>query len=227
MRRFAPVLVVLLAAGGCTGAEDDSVDENAEVPMRVVKLRPAMVDTGAQLFTSNCIPCHGEQGAGRVGLGPKLNSESFLAAASDDFLIRTIEGGRAGTTMVPWGEQLSRDDVYALVAYIRSWRKVAPAKLDESPLTGDGDRGEQLFHDICAACHGRSGAGYQETANGTGIGRHAFLREVSNGYLRHIIRHGKTGSKMKGFKEGDSVSVAELDDQQIEDVIVYLRSHAW
>jgi mono/diheme cytochrome c family protein len=184
------------------------------------------VARGEELFAT-CAGCHGQGGSGITGTGPRLNSESFLAAASDEMLLRTISQGRSGTTMIPWGQSLSDEDIRSLVAYIRSWGPVEPAELDQSPLDGDEDTGGALFREICAACHGRSGAGYQETANGTGIGRAAFLSQVSNGYLRYIIKHGKTNTQMKSFEEGSKVAVANLSDQQIDDVITYLRKNAW
>lgn len=225
-------LAVLVACQG--NSEESSSTTHSGPPlqgpvpakMRTVNLHDRMVDRGRILF-AQCVACHGQNGEGRLGLGPRLNSASFLAAASDDFLVRTIEHGRPGTTMVPWGAMMSRDDIYSLIAYIRSWHSVDPATLDEAPLQGDEGRGQLVFGDICSSCHGRSGAGYQETANGTGIGRKAFMSTVSNGYLRYIIKNGKSQTKMKGFREGSRVAVANLTDQQIDDVITYLRLNAW
>ena len=197
--------------------------------MRTVEVTPQKINQGKQLF-AQCAACHGVQGEGRVGMGPAINSRSFLAAASDELLLTTIRQGRAGTTMVAWGRTLKPGEIEALVAYIRSLAKVEPVELDESPLKGDADAGGKLYGEICAACHGRRGAGYQETANGTGIGRKAFLASVTNGYMRYIIKHGKTSTKMKAFDQqagARGMSVANLTAQQIEDVISYLRDKAW
>lgn len=194
--------------------------------MRTVKSDPKMIEEGKTLFAT-CAGCHGQDGKGVLGTGPALNSKTFLAAASDDYLVRTIEKGRAGTTMVPWGGQLSRDQIYSVVSYIRSWQDVEPAELNEDELAGDEAAGSKLFREICAGCHGRSGAGYMETSNGTGIGRAGFLAQVSNGYLRYIIKNGKSQTKMRPFREGSKVAVANLTDEQIEDVIFYLRRTGW
>jgi len=194
--------------------------------MREIANDPRMIATGSIIFKT-CAGCHGAEGQGVIGVGPKLNSETFLAAASDDFLIHTISNGRAGTTMIAWSHQYSRDEIYSVISYIRSWGDVPPANLDEHQLSGHAKAGEQIFSHICAGCHGAHGGGYQETANGTGIGREAFLSVVSNGYLRYIIKYGKSGSKMRPFSRYSKVAVANLDDQQIEDVIVYLRANAW
>ena len=113
------------------------------------------------------------------------------------------------------------------MAFLRSLNETDPAPLDESPNRGDATKGATLFREICSACHGRTGAGYQETANGTGIGRKAFLDEASDGFLRYIIRHGKSDTAMRGFATGDPIAVANLTDDDIENVIAYLRANAW
>ena len=194
--------------------------------MRWIETSPEKIATGKALFAA-CGVCHGMQGEGRQGIGPRLNSKTFLAAASDDLLVRTISQGRAGTTMIPWGASFQAEQIQGLVAYIRSLNPAPAATLNESPLDGDATRGEELFSTICAACHGRSGAGYQETANGTGIGRAVFLNEVSNGFLRYIIKHGKSGTQMRPFAKDSKVAVVNLTDQQVDDVIAYLRSRSW
>lgn len=234
MKLSISLLILTLAATvACQNREEegDAIHQHpllqgpAHGPMRSVVLHEHAVQQGKMLF-AQCVACHGANGEGRAGLGPRLNSENFLAAASDDYLIETITNGRTGTTMIPWGSSLRSSDITALVSYIRSWHPVDPVTLNQSPLDGDEVRGQQIFRDICASCHGKSGAGYQETANGTGIGRKAFIETVSNGYLRYIIKNGKSQTQMKGFRD-KGVAVANLDDQQIEDVIVYLRMNAW
>ncbi len=80
---------------------------------------------------------------------------------------------------------------------------------------------------MCVGCHGRTGAGYQETANGTGIRRKVFLDEVSNGYLRYIIENGKSQTKMRPLGPDSQVAVANLEKNLIEDVITFMRLNAW
>ena len=238
-------VVAVVSAGGCPeqGAETESpagqqtaaVEETTNGPqaappapskMREVSVTDALVNQGKGAFAA-CAACHGVQGEGKIGMGPRLNSRSFLGAASDSFLINTIANGRAGTTMIAWGQSLGADTVRALVAYIRSWHEVEPVQLNESPVQGNAENGAKLFREICAACHGRTGAGYQETANGTGIGRRAFLATATNGFIRHLVKHGKSQTKMRPFAKGSRVAVANLSDQEIDDVIVHLRQNAW
>jgi mono/diheme cytochrome c family protein len=212
----AALLLVMLLASSAWSAEK----------MRWIDANAANAAKGQALFAA-CGACHGAQGEGRQGMGPRLNSETFLAAASDDFLVRTISQGRAGTTMIGWGASYPAEDIQSIVAYLRSLNPAPAAVLNEAPLNGDAARGAEVYASICAACHGRTGAGYQETANGTGIGRAAFLDSVSDGFLRYIIKHGKSGTQMRPFDTTSKVAVANLTDQQIDDVIAHLRAQSW
>lgn len=193
---------------------------------RIVPQDPALVAQGARLY-GQCAACHGMEAEGRVGIAPSLASSTYLEAASDTMLIETIKKGRAGTTMIAWGAVLNDGQVRAIIAFLRSKTPTEPAQLNESPLKGDAKRGAELFRSICRGCHGNTGAGYQETASGTGIGRKAFLDTVSNGFLRRIIQKGKNGTPMRAFDSNSISAVANLSEQQIEDVIAHLRANAW
>ncbi len=222
-----PALLTVLALlfAGCNQSADDDKPDTPE-NKRTVRIAPDTVPKGKTAFAT-CAACHGEHGEGKVGAAPALTSKSFLEAASDEMLLTTIKNGRPGTTMVAWKDTLEKGTPEAIVAFLRATTKTEPAKLDESPLKGDAAKGEELFHAICANCHGRTGAGYQESGSGTGIGRKGFLDVASNGYLRYIIKHGKSGTQMKSFAKESRTAVANLSDQEIEDVIAYLRKQAW
>lgn len=222
---LAAAPVIIINCGNQNVFEPESAEPAKPTGPRTVEVKPRNVASGGEKWKP-CSRCHGDQGEGRIGAGPSLNSESFLAAASDEFLFETIKHGRAGSTMPSWEKSDYSDrDIEDVIAFIRSWKEVPPAELDESPLKGDIKAGEVVFSSICAACHGRTGAGYQETANGTGIGRRAFLNVASNGYLRYIVKHGKSGTQMRSFIDG--TNVADLTDADIENVIAYLRDAAW
>lgn len=237
---FTALAVLALTVPSCKAKKNESKSKGTatakvvdwrvqgRVPqkMREVQSDPKLVAQGKALY-GTCAGCHGATGAGTIGVGPKLNSKTFQAAASDDMLIRTIEKGRKGTTMVAFGANYKKEQLYALVAYIRSLEPTPAASLNEAALTGDVAKGGAVFRDVCSGCHGRNGAGYQETSNGTGIGRWAFLSNVSNGYLRYMIKNGKSGTAMRAFSKGSKVAVANLNNQQIDDVISYLRKNAW
>jgi mono/diheme cytochrome c family protein len=224
----AALLVVGAASCKDKSATGDTAKAsgNTVVANRYVKDDPAMVAQGKASFGA-CMGCHGEKGDGRVGIGPRLVSQSFLEAAGDDFIFANIKNGRTGTTMIPWGATYSDAQIESIISYIRSEKPTTAANLDENPLQGDVAKGGESFRAICASCHGRAGGGYQETSNGTGIGRKVFLDKASNGFIRHIAREGKSHTAMKGFAAKDPTAVANLSDVEIDNIISYLRHNAW
>jgi len=86
---------------------------------------------GATLYAANCASCHGPTGAGdgpaAVALEPKPARHSdgaYMNALSNEHLFRVIkEGGAAvgkSPLMAPWGGMLSDEQIWDLVAYVRS-----------------------------------------------------------------------------------------------------------
>ena len=220
--RIATALILMATATlalACGGVSDTDNLRSVEVSTRSAA-------TGKVLF-GTCTACHGQDAKGRVGVGPRIASKTYLAAASDTFLLDTIREGREGTTMVAWRDRFNDEQIESLVAYLRSLHDVEPAELDESPLRGDAANGAKIFRSVCSGCHGRAGAGYQETANGTGIGRRAFLDAASNGFIRYVVAHGKTQTAMRGFSLESKTAVANLTPQEIDDTIAYLRESSW
>ena len=86
-------------------------------------------ERGRALYALNCANCHGEDGIGNLGMGPGLNNQAFLRAASDGFLWEAIAKGRRETPMFPSLQglggvrQLSSEEINDLVAFIRSWER--------------------------------------------------------------------------------------------------------
>jgi cytochrome c oxidase cbb3-type subunit 3/ubiquinol-cytochrome c reductase cytochrome c subunit len=173
---------------------------------------------GAALYGRMCAVCHGARGEGyRADRAPAIAHPDFLASVSDDALRAAITSGRAGTTMSAWGAErggpLSRSDVDAVVAFMRTWQKREPAVLDERTNAGSAARGEATYARECARCHGARGRG----GDYVGIGNPQLLATASNGYLRYAIRLGRSGTGMPAF-------AATLGDAPIEDTVALLRS---
>jgi cytochrome c oxidase cbb3-type subunit 3/ubiquinol-cytochrome c reductase cytochrome c subunit len=173
---------------------------------------------GRELYTRMCAVCHGEKGEGyKADQAPRLAQPDFLASVSDDFLRGAVTNGRSGTTMSAWGQSkggpLTPNDVNAVVKFVRSWQKEPNAKLDNRPLSGDAERGTQLFTQHCESCHGVRGVGGPNLH----IAGPELLAGASNGFLRYAIERGRPGTTMQSFAK-------KLDKQAIDDVIVALRS---
>lgn len=90
-------------------------------------------DKGQKLFMTTCVTCHGPDAHGLPGLGKNLVTSEFVGSQSDRGLVEFIKVGRApddplnttGVRMPPRGNNpaLTDEDLYHIVAYIRSIRK--------------------------------------------------------------------------------------------------------
>jgi cytochrome c oxidase cbb3-type subunit 3 len=75
---------------------------------------------GRSLFVwFNCSGCHGGHGGG--GMGPSLRDETWIYGSSDAQVFNSIAEGR-GKGMPAWGLKLPQDQIWQLVAYIKSMR---------------------------------------------------------------------------------------------------------
>jgi cytochrome c oxidase cbb3-type subunit 3/ubiquinol-cytochrome c reductase cytochrome c subunit len=180
--------------------------------------RTRIEQRGAKLYAQMCAVCHGPRGAGyKADQAPAITHAAFLASASDDFLRHAINNGRSGTTMSAWstlrGGPLSRADVDAIIAFLRTWDKRPHISLDESPLRGDATRGSGIFAQECARCHGQNGVG----GPFVNIGKVELLLHASNGFLRYAIREGRYGTAMPAFAQ-------VLGEQGVEDVLALVRT---
>ncbi len=83
---------------------------------------------GSELYELNCASCHGADGEG--GIGPALNSQEFLTAATDDQITALISVGIPGSLMsaylLEFGGPLTAEEIDGLTTYLRSWEEDAP-----------------------------------------------------------------------------------------------------
>jgi cytochrome c oxidase cbb3-type subunit 3 len=86
---------------------------------------------------------------------------------------------------------------------------------------GDPRLGEQWYNNICSTCHGVAGDGYFAGCTGTAIGLPGFLDKASDGFIRETIKVGRSSTRMLPFQ--GPTALANLSDQEIDDIIVYLR----
>ena len=82
-------------------------------------------------WDSQCAKCHGEDGKGQTKIGQKLGVKDFTDAKvqadlKDDAAAKTIKEGKKdsdGKTLMKPFDTLSDDEVKALVAYVRAFKK--------------------------------------------------------------------------------------------------------
>ncbi len=88
----------------------------------------AAVAEGKSLWGSaGCYSCHGGKAEG--GLGPSLTDDDWVYTPTDKTLFKAISQGRPGTNMVGWSKDLSDEQIWKLIAYIRSLYEGDPDKI--------------------------------------------------------------------------------------------------
>ena len=181
---------------------------------------------GANLYSQHCAACHGLDGSG--GVGVPLALPAFLDSVTDQYLETTIRQGRPGRVM-PAFNQLSEDQIDAIVAHLRSWSKGAAPMLSDAPVRGNAERGAQLYAENCAACHGADGGG----GKGTGVtfsrprdlpiiapalNNPGFQAAASDQMIKATLMKGRPGTPMVSFIDKG------LSEQDIDDVVAYVRT---
>lgn len=99
---------------------------------------PAAIESGKALFIQmNCVGCHGYDAKG--GMGPDLTDRYWRFGGTDAQIFASIYQGRS-QGMPAWGALLPADEVWRMVAYIRSLggetRPQIAATQQEQLLTG-------------------------------------------------------------------------------------------
>ena len=211
----ALTLIVVLA--GCRVLPDSTVTYR---PRATPTAPPSF---GQTLYVERCVLCHGARGEGQGKVGPSLSSQELLTTATDDFLHAAIARGRVGTTMSAWEENgMTPAQIDSLGQYIRRWQTQPQVVLDSKPAVGDKARGQALFTQLCASCHGPDGlTGGKANLEGTAIGHPEFLATVSDAFIAYAIADGRSGTTMIPYARERG---GTLDAQQIADIVVYMRS---
>jgi cytochrome c oxidase cbb3-type subunit III len=134
----ALLIVSSCAAGACNRKTPGGPLQNPSPPARVAvgplpgprhdepqRQNPyaddrAAMGEGRMLFVRfNCSGCHGGRAGG--GMGPSLRDVDWIYGSADAQIFSSIAEGRAHG-MPAWGVQLNDEQVWKLVAYIKSLR---------------------------------------------------------------------------------------------------------
>jgi mono/diheme cytochrome c family protein/rhodanese-related sulfurtransferase len=213
MRSHVVALAVALAtAAGC------SAERHGAGAAREDRDGPSYAD-GALAFSRYCALCHGANAEGYAAdNAPSLKSPTFLASASNEFLVRGIRDGRPGTAMAAYGKTrggpLDENTIASIVAYLRA-DAPPPALMPRTAAFGVPERGEAVYVKNCQPCHGTRA----ERGKAVQLGNAVLLATASDAFLRYAVVHGRPGTAMPAFH-------STLDEGQIEDVVAMLRSWA-
>lgn len=129
---FVVVATLLITACGSSNSDTNTSEEIGTletVPAEFAgKTNPLGADAsteGAKVFKTNCETCHGVQGHGdgpiSEALDPKpKNLAELQAVAGDDYLFWRIAEGKPGTSMPPWKNILTEEQVWQVVSFVRT-----------------------------------------------------------------------------------------------------------
>jgi cytochrome c oxidase cbb3-type subunit 3 len=102
----------------------DNVDENT------VKMLDAKgITAGADLFSKNCVACHGDKGQGLVG--PNLTDDYWLHGGSMKDIFKTIKYGWPDKGMQSWKGNFSPSQMEEIASYVKSLKGTNPAGAKE------------------------------------------------------------------------------------------------
>lgn len=123
---FAPVAHA--GAGDIDKTDQAQADASADPDKNPYTGDPAAIEQGRKLWRkTGCYSCHG--GVAEGGVGPSLIDDDWVYVPTDKTLYKTIAQGRSGTVMVGWSKELDRDQIWKVIAYIRSLYKGDPDKI--------------------------------------------------------------------------------------------------
>jgi mono/diheme cytochrome c family protein len=195
MRTHA-ALALLTAAAALSACSSRPVAETASLapPFLETPVAPRVpasettVARGRELYTANCVQCHGSEGRGDGYGAPflvppprdftegrfKFRTTASGELPSDDDLFRIVSRGANGTGMPPWQYLLSDEERWAIVDYVKTFdarfavaRALAPIPLPDPPgRSRDVKRGREVYAKMqCAKCHGDDGRGVGPSSN--------------------------------------------------------------
>jgi cytochrome c oxidase cbb3-type subunit III len=103
------------------------VEENHlfEAETQLIALLPPE-EMGRASYSSNCAPCHGDDGSG--GMGPNLRTNAFVGSKSDQELVDFILAGRQGTAMDGFEGILGNEEISNIITLMRNWQSLEEAQ---------------------------------------------------------------------------------------------------
>lgn len=161
MRLLRPPILALVAAAAVLGIAVSMSAAHPDRPTAPAAVVMADAAAGRELFAVACSSCHGPDGAG-TSSGPSIVE---AGAAAADFELTTGRMPFAGTPGTqakrkpPAFEPAEIDDLVAYVASLGDGPAIPEVTLDPALLA----RGQELFINNCAPCHG-------STAHGGAVG---------------------------------------------------------
>jgi cytochrome c oxidase cbb3-type subunit III len=183
-------------------------------------LTPEQEQVASANYQKYCTLCHGKDREGHANdHAPSLKAKSLFESGVPHSILRPISYGRQGTAMGGYlddvGGPMTEDEVWDLTYWL-FWQSGAErVKLTEHAVEGDVQRGEVVYQQNCATCHGKNGEGVTAPA----LGNQSALAHNKDEFIRYAIEMGREGSDMVSFAD-------KLSEADINNVTAFIRSKA-
>ncbi|WP_406854527.1 cytochrome-c oxidase, cbb3-type subunit III [Alsobacter sp. KACC 23698] len=203
-----------------TAMRGDTVAKLSAAPLADIEKDPKLLTVaralGKAAFGNNCAPCHG-QGAQGAKNYPNLNDDQWIWGGSLEAIQQTILHGirnedpdsRMGP-MPAFGKDgiIPKAEIPNLAAYVRTLA-------GNKPERGDAAKGQKLFAENCAACHGDAGKGNPEVG-APNLTANIWLYGGDQATLEETITNGR-GGVMPTW-------ASRLDPTTVKALTVYVHS---
>jgi len=117
-----PELWKQVSEGGAVAAVvEEKVPAAAAEPVKPAKTYTAITDnaglaSGKNIYTTNCVACHGTLGEG--GIGPNFTDDYWIHGAGMSNMVHTITVGVPAKGMISWRGILSEEQMVQVASYI-------------------------------------------------------------------------------------------------------------
>lgn len=218
MNKWLKILSVTLVCSLFTSTIfAERVYQKQNPPRKLTAKQASVAEANYQKY---CSLCHGADRQGHVNdHAPSLRSKSLFESGVPHAILRTLSYGRQGTAMGGYldevGGPMTLDETWNLTYWL-FWQSGAQrVKLSEDEVAGDAIRGEVVYQENCANCHGINGEGITAPA----LGNQSALAYNKDEFIRYAIEKGREDTPMVGFSD-------KLSSQDIDNVTAFIRSKA-
>lgn len=196
--------------------------------------------TGEAIYKSLCLRCHGEKGDGHGPIAEHLDpyprdltKAGFMNSKSEARLVASIRNGVAGTSMPAWGKLLSEEQAKVVLGHIQTAFTKEPRRElklrnvpEKNPVAMSPEsvaRGEGIFVERCAGCHGKKGDGKGPNSldilpKPRNLRNTFFVDSVDDRRLFESIQYGVQGTAMPPWIDYG------LTNNDVGDLMNFIRS---
>jgi mono/diheme cytochrome c family protein len=211
-------------------AKDVVIPIEAQAVPNTLPANDETLQQGRQIYMQSCVLCHDSDGHSQTKLGqamypPAMDLTSpHVQSWNDGELFWIIRNGVRMTGMPSWANDLSEDDTWKVVQFIRHIKEMnalnsgpkRPATESDTNEANLVRYGRTLYRqEGCFMCHRLEGEGGKVGPDLTFEGNRGRSAEWLTGHFKNPVVFTK-GSIMPSFKN--------LSDPQLQALVVFLQS---